>query len=284
MAAGEFDRITIKVCRYAWPQNGGLLLWAWKRPWPSVACQLVDGLGQPVQTYYAAKRGYAPLLPCLKLRSLECTPGENLTLRPFLLNENGKETQNCRVRLRLFSSRLQECFSVEMKPERPRTDGVHAYDLPEQHFHIPETFRGSCFFAVLDAQKPEGTPARNFYIFRCMDNGNARTLRDQLAETHAQLTALVVEQDESSVTLRIANTGKMPAAMISVSIPSGFCFAADDGGFWLDPEETKEMKIRFPYKNNLPETLAVGSWNSRKTTEIKIRKNDISFDFSSTGG
>lgn len=120
LAAAEFNRITIEVCRCAWPQNGGLLLWAWKRPWPSVACQLVDGLGQPVQTYYAAKRGYAPLLPCLKLRSLECTPGENLTLRPFLLNEDGKETQNCRVRLRLFSSRLQECFSVEMKPEHPR--------------------------------------------------------------------------------------------------------------------------------------------------------------------
>ena len=120
LAAAEFNRIAIEVCRCAWPQNGGLLLWAWKRPWPSVACQLVDGLGQPVQTYYAAKRGYAPLLPCLKLRSLECTPGENLTLRPFLLNEDGKETQNCRVRLRLFSSRLQECFSAEMKPEHPR--------------------------------------------------------------------------------------------------------------------------------------------------------------------
>lgn len=151
-------------------------------------------------------------------------------------------------------------------------------------FQVPESFRGSGFFAVLDAEKPESTPVRNFYVFRCMGNGNARALRDQLAETHAQLTALVVEQDESSVTLRIANTEKMPAAMISVSIPSGFCFAADDGGFWLDLEETKEMKIRFPYKNNLPETLAVGSWNSRKTTEIKIRKNDISFDFSSTGG
>lgn len=284
MAAGEFDRITIEVCRYAWPQNGGLLLWAWKRPWPSVACQLVDGLGQPVQTWHTAKRGYAPLLPCLRLRSLEYAPGERLTLNPFLLDESGRDTKNSRIKLRIFSPRLQECFSAEMKPEHPRVDGACAYDLPEQMFQVPESFRGSGFFAVLDAEKPESTPVRNFYVFRCMGNGNARALRDQLAETHAQLTALVVEQDESSVTLRIANTGKTPAAMISVSIPSGFCFAADDGAFWLDPEETKEMKIRFPYKNNLPETLAVGSWNSRKTTEIKIRKNDISFDFSSTGG
>lgn len=43
LAAAEFNRIAIEVCRCAWPQNGGLLLWAWKRPWPSVACQLVDG-------------------------------------------------------------------------------------------------------------------------------------------------------------------------------------------------------------------------------------------------
>ena len=282
LAAAEFNRIAIEVCRCAWPQNGGLLLWAWKRPWPSVACQLVDGLGQPVQTYYAAKRGYAPLLPCLKLRSLECTPGENLTLRPFLLNENGKETQNCRVRLRLFSPRLQECFSVEMKPERPRTDGVHAYDLPEQHFHIPETFRGSCFFAVLDAQKPEGTPARNFYIFRCMGNGNARTLRDQLAETPAHLELQILKQEERRITLRIKNSGKLPSAITSVSVPDGTPFAADDSAFWLDPDESKDITLRFPGKK-LPAALAVSSWNSPKITANISTMEKFSF-FSSTGG
>ena len=282
LAAAEFNRIAIEVCRCAWPQNGGLLLWAWKRPWPSVACQLVDGLGQPVQTYYAAKRGYAPLLPCLKLRSLECTPGENLTLRPFLLNENGKETQNCRVRLRLFSPRLQECFSAEMKPERPRTDGVHAYDLPEQHFHIPETFRGSCFFAVLDAQKPEGTPARNFYIFRCMDNGNARTLRDQLAETPAHLELQILKQEERRITLRIKNSGKLPSAITSVSVPDGTPFAADDSAFWLDPDESKDITLRFPGKK-LPAALAVSSWNSPKITANISTMEKFSF-FSSTGG
>lgn len=282
LAAAEFNRIAIEVCRCAWPQNGGLLLWAWKRPWPSVACQLVDGLGQPVQTYYAAKRGYASLLPCLKLRSLECTPGENLTLRPFLLNENGKETQNCRVRLRLFSPRLQECFSAEMKPERPRTDGVHAYDLPEQHFHIPETFRGSCFFAVLDAQKPEGTPARNFYIFRCMDNGNARTLRDQLAETPAHLELQILKQEERRITLRIKNSGKLPSAITSVSVPDGTPFAADDSAFWLDPDESKDITLRFPGKK-LPAPLAVSSWNSPKITANISTMEKFSF-FSSTGG
>ncbi len=282
LAAAEFNRIAIEVCRCAWPQNGGLLLWAWKRPWPSVACQRVDGLGQPVQTYYAARRGYAPLLPCLKLRSLECTPGENLTLRPFLLNENGKETQNCRVRLRLFSPRLQECFSAEMKPERPRTDGVHAYDLPEQHFHIPETFRGSCFFAVLDAQKPEGTPARNFYIFRCMDNGNARTLRDQLAETPAHLELQILKQEERRITLRIKNSGKLPSAITSVSVPDGTPFAADDSAFWLDPDESKDITLRFPGKK-LPAALAVSSWNSPKITANISTMEKFSF-FSSTGG
>lgn len=149
-------------------------------------------------------------------------------------------------------------------------------------FQVPESFRGSGFFAVLDAEKPESTPVRNFYVFRCMGNGNARALRDQLAETHAQLTALVVEQDESSVTLRIANTGKMPAAMISVSIPSGFCFAADDGGFWLDPDESKDITLRFPGKK-LPAALAVSSWNSPKITANISTMEKFSF-FSSTGG
>ena len=159
MAAGEFDRITIEVCRYAWPQNGGLLLWAWKRPWPSVACQLVDGLGQPVQTWHAAKRGYAPLLPGLRLRSLEYAPGERLTLNPFLLDESGRDTKNSRIKLRIFSPRLQECFSAEMKPEHPRVDGACAYDLPEQMFQVPESFRGSGFFAVLDAENRKAHPS-----------------------------------------------------------------------------------------------------------------------------
>ena len=105
-----------------------------------------------------------------------------------------------------------------MKPEHPRVDSACAYDLPEQMFQVPESFRGSGFFAVLDAEKPESTPVRNFYVFRCMGNGNARALRDQLAETHAQLTALVVEQDESSVTLRIAAAGSSPVLLPNTRI------------------------------------------------------------------
>lgn len=160
--------------------------------------------------------------------------------------------------------------------------GACAYDLPEQHFHIPETFRGSCFFAVLDAQKPEGTPARNFYIFRCMDNGNARTLRDQLAETPAHLELQILKQEERRITLRIKNSGKLPSAITSVSVPDGTPFAADDSAFWLDPDESKDITLRFPGKK-LPAALAVSSWNSPKITANISTMEKFSF-FSSTGG
>ena len=160
--------------------------------------------------------------------------------------------------------------------------GACAYDLPEQMFQVPESFRGSGFFAVLDAEKPESTPVRNFYVFRCMGNGNARALRDQLAETHAHLELQILKQEERRITLRIKNSGKLPSAITSVSVPDGTPFAADDSAFWLDPDESKDITLRFPGKK-LPAALAVSSWNSPKITANISTMEKFSF-FSSTGG
>ncbi|MGA3094099.1 MAG: cobalamin-dependent protein [Dehalococcoidales bacterium] len=73
-----------------YPVTAGLMPWVFKRPWPVVAIQLMDGFGHPTAPYYFLKRTYEPTHVLLRLPWLLQTLGrENVT---SLLVEGGGET------------------------------------------------------------------------------------------------------------------------------------------------------------------------------------------------
>ncbi|HOM18193.1 MAG TPA: hypothetical protein PLQ00_12755, partial [Thermoguttaceae bacterium] len=76
VGSGEFYKLSAEAARASFPQNGGLLFWVWKRPWPIVGIQICDGFGHPLAVYYEVKRAFRSPWVCLAPPHLTYTPGE----------------------------------------------------------------------------------------------------------------------------------------------------------------------------------------------------------------
>ena len=58
IASYEYYQFMVQALREQYPVTAGILPWVFKRPWPTVAVQMIDGLGDPVAPYYAVKNAY----------------------------------------------------------------------------------------------------------------------------------------------------------------------------------------------------------------------------------
>ncbi len=303
VAAGsaEFYKYSAEAARTGYPQNGGLLFWVWKRPWPITGIQIVDGLGQPLSVYYDVKRAYSSPWPCLKPPHLNYVPGEQVEMPTAVLSEATRPApKGVRLSVRLLGPDLQERQAWNDLATIEVPEGCESVDGPTIRFCVPDEFARSFFFVVLDLSGPDGKPlARNAYTFRCPpqleDKAFRETyrakpkqglvlsdgpwLRPQLEKTPTELTARVLSAVQESDTrswfvVEVKNTGKRPAVMTNIHVAGRIRYAADDAFFWLEPGESRvvRMRVRTAPGTTTPElAVSAQAWNVLKPWTFEVR-------------
>lgn len=269
--AAEFYKYSAEAARFGYPQNGGLLFWVWKRPWPICGIQICDGLGQPLATYYDVKRGYSSPWPCLIAPHLNYVPGEKVELRTAVLTELARpDLRGASLSLRILGPDLRVQHACRDLPAIDVPAGPTPVAGPTVVWRVPESFARSFFLAVLELQASDGARlARNVYAFRCpaeledaafreryrakpqpallLDKGP--WLRPQLEKHPTQLGFQLLATTREShtrtrVRAEVTNVGRRPAAMVEIRASGNVQYVADDALFWLEPGEKKTVNLR----------------------------------------
>jgi len=292
--AAEFYKYSCEAARTGFPRNGGLLLWVWKRPWPNAGIQLVDGMGRPLATYYAVKRAYGPLWPCLKPPHLNYVPGERVEIPTAALHELARPAPAAvKLSARLVGPDLAVRQRWDGWPAVALTVGAEADSGPSLSFTVPEDFARSFFFVVLEATGVDGGPAvRNVYTFRCppqLEDAGFREryrakagqglfldkgpwLRPQVEARKTELTLREIADGSTCAsgaqrTVEIRNAGRYPSVMTHARVEGSVCAVADDAYFWLEPGESRvvALRVRSADGRALPEkpTVTAAAWNAR---------------------
>jgi beta-mannosidase len=295
--AAEFYKYSAEAARAAYPRSGGLLFWVWKRPWPVVGIQICDGLGQPLAAYYEIKRAFSSPWPCLVPPYLDYAPGDEVEMQTKVLADlPGRPLSGCRLSARLLGPDLVE---------RQRWDQWPAVDVPARpesvagasfHFRVPDEFARKFFFVVLELADAQGHRlARNAYCFRCpvqLEDAAFRQkyrqapgpglqldagpwLRPQLEKYPTTLTCKVVEstredRGRTRLNVEIRNTGPRPAVMASLDVAGRVRYVADDAGFWLEPGESRSLKLRLrlePGEEAKSWNVSARAWNAPLKTQ-----------------
>ncbi len=289
--AAEFYKYSAEAARLGYPQNGGLLFWVWKRPWPIVGIQICDGLGQPSAVYYDVKRAYSSPWPCLLPPYLNYVPGDQVEFRSAVFTELARpDLKDVRLTLRILGPDLTEQHAWRDLPTLDVPAGPQPVAGPTVSWRVPATFARSFFFAVLELQTKEGVRlARNVYAFRCpaeledatfckqyrakpqpallLDKGP--WLRPQLEKHPTQLDLKVLATARESdlrtrLQVEVTNVGRRPAAMVEIHLSGKQQYVAEDGLFWLEPGEKKTLWVRVRTDSKgLPATakLSARAWN-----------------------
>ena len=273
IAAGsaEFYKYSAEASRFGYPNNGGLLFWVWKRPWPIVGIQICDGLGQPLSVYYDVKRAYGSPWPCLVPPYLNYAPGDEVEMKSLVFSEvNRGDIKGARLTARLIDPQLKKRQTWNEWPAIDVPAGPQTVTGPDIRFTVPDDFARSFFFVAIEMNDREGKLlARNVYTFRCplqLEDAAFREeyrrkskqglllvegpwLRPQLLKLPTKLQAKVVSAKKESDTrgslvVAVENTGERPAAMTNIHVVGRLRYVADDAFFWLEPGERREVKLR----------------------------------------
>ena len=293
--AGEFYHYSCEAARVGFPQNGGLLLWVWKRPWPNAGIQIVDGLGRPLSIYYDVKRAYGTPWPCAMPPQLNYVPGDEVELPLAVLGEAAQPAlKGLRMTVRLMGPDLKERQAWRDLPPFDLAEGAESCKGPSVKFAVPAEFARAFFFVVLDVSDAEGRPrARNVYTFRCppqLEDAAFRAkyrakapqgllldkgpwLRPQVQKTPTRLSCRLVSVQRESGSLarmvaEVKNEGARPAVKASVEIPGPVKWVADDAFFWLDPGETRTVHLRVLTSSGSSATdlrAVARAWNADET-------------------
>ncbi len=293
IAAGsaEFYKFSAEAARSGYPNNGGLLFWVWKRPWPIVGIQICDGFGQPLSVYYDVKRGYSSPWPCLVPPHLNYVPGDEVEMKTLVFSEvNRADLRGARLAVRLLDPQLEERQVWNDWPAIDVPAGPQSVAGPTIRFTVPDDFARSFFFVVLEIHDAAGKLlARNVYTFRCppqLENdafreeyrrgakqglqlGEGPWLRPQLQKLPTKLGARVVAVEKESDTrgrlvVEVANTGDRPAVMTNVHVAGRLRYVADDAFFWLEPGERRTVKLRLrllPGESPTDWQVSARAWN-----------------------
>lgn len=303
VAAGsaEFYKYSAEAARIGYPQNGGLLFWVWKRPWPITGIQIVDGLGQPLSVYYDVKRAYRSPWPCLLAPQLNYVPGEQVEAPTAVLSEAAQAaSKGLRLAVRLLGPDLKERQAWKDFPAIDVADGDESAKGPTVSFTVPDEFARTFFFVVLDLSGPDGKQlARNVYSFRCPVQMEDKALREQhrakpkhglmltdgpwlrpiLEKSPTTLSARVLsavqETDtRSRLVVEVKNTGASPAVMTNVHVAGSIRYAADDAFFWLEPGESRVVRLRLrtaPGTQRPELSVSAQAWNVLAPSTIQAR-------------
>ncbi|MBE6611425.1 MAG: hypothetical protein E7632_02930 [Ruminococcaceae bacterium] len=292
MASHEFYQIMANALQENYPASTGLLPWVFKRPWTTVAVQMVDGMGDPIAPYYALKNAYAPLVAEVALRELCFAPGETFTPDLRLLVGDVTAHTGLTVTLELYDPELKlvrtECFTCDV------TAGETSLRFDCQPFTIPAEWAENFFFLRASVKNAAGILLQqSFYHpkvlsrfadeasreeFRAKPQNNidfveGPWLKPQIAAHRGAMTLTLLEKSVRTdgaerrlhMKAEIANAGDVPLFPVKLdALEDRTLTMASDNYFVLAPGTSRviETEIRLCAGAADTVTLALTAWNA----------------------
>ena len=295
VAAGEFYQIVSDAMQSNYPVTGGLLPWAFKRPWPAVGVMMVDGLGQPTAPYYFLKRTYEPVHVAVALPWTLWATGETVPVSVRVINAGG--AASLRASVDVLDAKLHSVWRRTSTVTVAAGPSVAKADLGK--FEIPAAFRNRFFFLVAEVRDPAGAlVSRSVYWPRCLEvleDRDAREkyrakpqpipvldkgpwMRPQVRAVETQLQAdpaVKLQRGADGIAtahLHIRNTGTAPAVMASLQLEGARAnLWVSDNFFWLAAGESRDLQIRVAWREPAQSgaALTLRAWNAGAVT-VKV--------------
>lgn len=265
LAAFEFYQMMLFAMRDNYPNTSGVMPWVYKRPWPTVAIQCVDGMGYPIAAYYAVRNAYGAVSVMLRLEELTYAPGEDVPLQAVIFND-GEEAVRGSLTVTVYSPMLQADWKAEIPADIPA--GSAKSEVFCGRFSIPKTYAQGAFLITVQFQTREGRRYKTVYwpkCLTCLENETQRVLRriqpqknpiyDQgpwlretvtaAGKTSVEAVRLRTDRLEGRLllTVQVKNTGGLPAFPVCFDTSGLPPFYADDNYFLLDPGEEREVTL-----------------------------------------
>ncbi|MEA4937046.1 MAG: glycoside hydrolase family 2 protein [Paludibacter sp.] len=302
IGAGEFYQILSEKMQGNYPITTGLLPWVFKRSWPTVGIQMMDGLGQVVAPYYFLKRTYEETHVAVDLERLFWKPGEEVEIAGSIIHA-GMESYGGKLSVTVFDDKFQQVWKKDMETNIGK--GPFVSKIPLGKYQIPIEYGDRYLFVLVELKgNHDNLISRSFYYPRVLTMLEDEKLYNEYLNTPVKWITLekgpwlkstvsatstnlktdfisqdVVSPDRLKVVFVVENVGKKPAFMVNFNI-TGIkrAFFASDNYFWLAPGEKREVKVDMLFREHLTKhnvLLTVQAWNSKqKKININVKKNN----------
>ena len=284
LASFEFYQMMIFSLRDNYPKTAGIMPWVYKRPWPTVGIQCIDGLGYPIAPYYSVKNAYSSVSVMLRVPELTYAPGEEIPLTAVVFKDTGKKIEGC-LTVTVYSPELQKAFEVSepllISQDTPKTE------VPYECFTIPESYADSCFFLVVQLKDDNAQTYQTVYWPKCLhalSDGEERNLRRSLPQKNpmydkgpwlkemvegvgktvieAECLRQYQENERLFKCIRVKNTGGLPAFPVRFDSPELPPFYTNDNYFLLAPGEERNITLAIrDDKNGFDRPVYISGWN-----------------------
>ncbi|MCL5745431.1 MAG: beta-mannosidase, partial [Acidobacteria bacterium] len=290
IGAGEFYQIFSEALQANYPVTAGLMPWVFKRPWPVVAIQLMDGFGHPTAPYYFLKRTYEETHVLVRLPHLLWTAGETIPMKAAVTHASTAPATGLTLSVEAqddaFRPLWRKQSSVSLRPG----PSVANVDLGE--LAVPKDYQDRFIFVVAELRDSAGKLiSRSVYWPRTLSmlaDGQARArfrerptewptltkgpwLKPAVAKSRTTLAMELVSakslpDGDTRLEVRVRNTGKLPSFLTSVDVEGGRrAFFAGDNYFWLPAGEARTVAVQLHWREaSEPQAgrVIVSSWNA----------------------
>lgn len=288
IGAGEFYQVLSDLLQANYPTTAGLMPWVFKRPWPVVAIQLVDGFGHPTAPYYFLKRTYEPVHVLARLEHLLLAPGETMAMNAAVTNSEAAGRSGLTVTARILDDSFTEIWKrsapVAVKP------GPSVANAALGSFQVPAKADSYVFVVMELRDAAGGLVSRSVYhprVLAMMSSAKVREefrrapkewpmlekgpwLKPAVARNQTVLNLEMLGQKAASngrakVQVRVRNTGKQPAFPVKIDIQGAKrSFFASENFFWLAAGESKTVSLEVLWRDSSAGAAQVtaSAWNA----------------------
>jgi len=287
----EYYQFMIQAMREQYPVTGGILPWVFKRPWATVAVQMVDGNFDPVAPYYAVKNAYNDTEIHLTLKELLYAKGDSVELEAVIINESEKNVNGTAV-ITVYSPEFEKVFSKSFKVNI----GADTYKtkITAGDFIIPENWTDKYFFLHTAFYCENGEKiSQSFYwpmVLKAMEDSEFKARRradNETVLTHEngpwlmpQIKDLCDNQnvfvsaenvlfsgERITGSIVIENNGTKPLFPVKITVLNeAFVQCLDDDSFLLEAGEKRKIGFTLRNDKSLKETLlfSIKAWNTEE--------------------
>ncbi|MCX7018207.1 MAG: beta-mannosidase [Candidatus Sumerlaeota bacterium] len=236
-------RHTIERARTRWPQCTGALYYKMNDNWPAVSWSCADWYGAPKISHYFFQDAFAPLHACVLFDSVN-NNGKALKLPVYLLDDaDSLKGTHWSVNVRAYDGQLRHIKAEEYsgKGAINRVRQLGEFSL------TPQQTGATPLFIVIEVIKESTLTSRTFYFVNYEAEKGSLFILPR--------TTLRLEVHEMQA--RVTNTGTLPAVAAAI-LRYGHLdtFLPDDNYFWLEPGESKSVRV------NEPDGLVTEAWNA----------------------
>lgn len=156
--AYEFYQLMIQSMQENYPVCGGVMPWVFKRPWPTIAIQTVDGDDRPGYAYYSVLNSYKSVNICWCQQWSVLAPGEEIPLTVKVFNQNNEDLSDTQITLTIFNPDMTifKQFESNYQP-------VCDYGK----IKLTEQFTDTCFLICANISRNGVSLSRSVYFNKC---------------------------------------------------------------------------------------------------------------------